>query len=357
MNRQTRLHDAALLRVRHLGVQFQTAQGPLHALTDVSLDVERARTLAIVGESGSGKSVLACSILRLLGPAAQTAPEAQIFFGAQDLLRLERSAMQAVRGRRIAMVFQDPMTALNPVRPIGVQLAEGLQLHLRLSRQAAQARATGLLAQVGIGSPERRMAQLPHQLSGGMRQRVVIAMAVACEPELLIADEPTTALDVTVQAEILDLLRGLQRGRQMAMILVTHDLGVAAGYADDIAVMYAGQIVEQAPTAALLRQPRMPYTRDLLRAIARLDDPPHALLHSIAGRPPVVRALAGGCRYAPRCDRRTMQCEAAQPGLESVACAEGAHWNTAAFGDGMSAYGRPGGTHAVRCWHPLEIAA
>jgi len=326
--------DGALLRVRHLGVQFQTAQGPLHALNDVSLDVERSRTLAIVGESGSGKSVLSRSILRLLGPAAKTSAEAQIFFGAQDLLRLDRSAMQAVRGRRIAMVFQDPMTALNPVRPIGVQLTEGMQLHLRLDRQAAQARAVGLLEQVGITSPARRMTQLPHELSGGMRQRVVIAMAIACEPELLIADEPTTALDVTVQAEILDLLRSLQRQRQMTMILVTHDLGVAAGYADDIAVMYAGQIVERAPTAALFRQPRMPYTRDLLRSIPRLDDPPHAALYTIAGRPPAVYALSGGCRYAPRCDRRIAQCDATQPGLESA-----------------------GGAQVFRCWRPMELAA
>jgi len=325
-----------LLQVSRLGVRFQTPRGTLHALDDVSLAVARARTLAIVGESGSGKSVLSRSILRLLGPAATTSPEARIVFDGRDLLRLDRAGMQAVRGRRIAMVFQDPMTALNPVRPIGVQLAEGMRQHLRLTRHEAEARAVALLAQVGIGSPERRLRQLPHELSGGMRQRVVIAMAIACEPELLIADEPTTALDVTVQAEILDLLRRLQREHRMTMILVTHDLGVAAGHADDIAVMYAGQVVEQAPTAALFDAPRMPYTRDLLRSIPRLDDPPHAALHTIGGRPPAVHSLAGGCRYAPRCDRRSAHCEALRPALEAV--------------DGR-------GDRACRCWRPLERAA
>ena len=325
----------ALLSVRHLGVQFQTARGALHALNDVSLDVMRSRTLAIVGESGSGKSVLSRSILRLLGPAAQTTPGAQILFAGRDLLRLDCAAMQAVRGRRIAMVFQDPMSAMNPVRPIGVQLTEGMRLHLRLAPHEAEARAIGLLDQVGITSPERRMRQLPHELSGGMRQRVVIAMAIACEPELLIADEPTTALDVTVQAEILDLLRRLQRERQMTMILVTHDLGVAAGHADDIAVMYAGQIVEKSPTAALFRAPRMPYTRDLLRSIPRLDSPPHIALHTIGGRPPAVHSLAGGCRYAPRCDRHTSHCEAVQPGLETADVEA---------------------ERTFRCWHPLEMA-
>ncbi len=325
-----------LLQVSRLGVRFQTPRGTLHALDDVSLAVARSRTLAIVGESGSGKSVLSRSILRLLGPAATTSPEARILFDGRDLLRLDRAAMQAVRGRRIAMVFQDPMTALNPVRPIGAQLAEGMRQHLRLTRHEAEARAVALLAQVGIGSPERRLRQLPHELSGGMRQRVVIAMAIACEPELLIADEPTTALDVTVQAEILDLLRRLQREHRMTMILVTHDLGVAAGHADDIAVMYAGQVVEQAQTAALFDAPRMPYTRDLLRSIPRLDDPPHAALHTIGGRPPAVHSLAGGCRYAPRCDRRSAHCEALRPALEAV--------------DGL-------GDRACRCWRPLERAA
>ncbi|HRO61897.1 MAG TPA: ABC transporter ATP-binding protein, partial [Burkholderiaceae bacterium] len=224
----------ALLRVRELSVDFETPRGQLHALDRIELDVPRGRTLAIVGESGSGKSVLSRSILRLLPPSASVAPRARILFDGQDLLALSQREMRRLRGRRIAMVFQDPMTALNPVRTIGSQLSEGLRLHLGLSAGAAARRAVELLANVGIASPQQRADQYPHQLSGGMRQRVVIAMAIACEPELLIADEPTTALDVTVQADILALLGRLQAERRMTMILITHDLGVAAGHADEI---------------------------------------------------------------------------------------------------------------------------
>src|SRR5690606_7071816 len=209
------------------------------------------QTLAIVGESGSGKSVLSRASLRLLPPTALISASARILFQDTELLGQKRRQMQKIRGRRIAMVFQDPMTALNPVRTIGSQLVEGMRQHLPISRAQASARATELITRVGISSPARRMDQYPHELSGGMRQRIVIAMAIACEPELLIADEPTTALDVTVQAEILELLRGLQQERNMTMILITHDLGVAAGYADDIAVMYAGQLVEKAPTRSV----------------------------------------------------------------------------------------------------------
>ena len=303
------------LSVRHLGVRFATSLGDLHALDDVSIDVPQSRTLAIVGESGSGKSVLSRSILRLLGPRATTSSDAEIRFGGQDLLKLEDAAMRAVRGKRIGMVFQDPMTALNPVRTIGSQLAEAMRLHLRLSGREAQDRAIDLLTQVGIPSPERRMQQYPHELSGGMRQRVVIAMAISCEPELLIADEPTTALDVTVQAEILELLEELRERRRMTMIMVTHDLGVAAGYADEIVVMYAGQVVERTSTRALFSRPQMPYTRDLLRSVPRMEDLPHAKLHTIAGRPPTVRALGGGCRYAGRCIAAMPVCESAMPAL------------------------------------------
>jgi oligopeptide/dipeptide ABC transporter ATP-binding protein len=324
---------SALLRIEDLSVRFATARGSLQALDRVSLDVARSRTLAIVGESGSGKSVLSRSILRLLPPTAQLSSSARIQFDGADLLRLERHAMQRVRGRRIAMVFQDPMTALNPVRRIGSQMIEGMRRHLGLSTAQAEHQAIELLAQVGITSPSRRMQQYPHELSGGMRQRVVIAMAIACKPDLLIADEPTTALDVTVQAEILELLQRLQRERNMTMILITHDLGVAASYADDIAVMYAGQVVEKAQTQTLFLQPRMPYTRALLQSIPTLRSEPHAPLFTIPGRPPTIYGEHGGCRFAARCDRSADKCRAEAPALVDTRA-----------------------RHAYRCWFPLEAA-
>ncbi len=324
----------ALLSVSRLGVRFPTPRGELSALEDVGLEIAAGRTTAIVGESGSGKSVLSRSILRLLPRKAILSPDAAIRFDGLDLLRLDAKAMQRVRGRRIAMVFQDPMTSLNPVRSVGAQLAEGMVLHLRLDRAEAGRRAVELLKRVGISSPERRLEQFPHQLSGGMRQRVVIAMAIACDPELLIADEPTTALDVTVQAEILDLLRRLQQEQQMAMILVTHDLGVAAGHSDDIVVMYAGQVVERAPTRTLFREPRMPYTRALLGAIPGLRDAPHARLSTIPGRPPTVYGTAQGCRFAPRCGQRQPRCE---------------H-------DGPALVADPAG-NLLRCWYPAGAGA
>jgi len=322
-----------ILRVRDLSVDFITARGRLHAIDSVDLDVRRGTTLAVVGESGSGKSVLSRTILRLLPPSAKVAPAAKILFDGEDLLALDRAAIRSVRGRRIAMVFQDPMTALNPVRTIGSQLAEGLRLHLGMMPAAAAERAVELLTTVGIASPAQRARQYPHQLSGGMRQRVVIAMAIACEPELLIADEPTTALDVTVQADILDLLGRLQDERRMTMILITHDLGIAAGRADEIAVMYAGRLGGKAPTRAVFRRPRMPYTAALLRSIPRLDDPPHAPLFAIPGRPPVVFGNTAGCRYTPRCERADADCAGRTPAMATDA--QG---------------------HAWRCWHPLEDA-
>ncbi len=324
-----------LLSVHNLGVRFPTPRGELQALDDVSLELRRSRTLAIVGESGSGKSVLSRAILRLLPAQALVAPAARIVFDGVDLLSRSQRQMQAVRGRRIAMVFQDPMTALNPVRTIGSQLVEGPRRHLKMSREQAAARALDLLRQVGIASPERRLGQYPHELSGGMRQRVVIAMAIACEPELLIADEPTTALDVTVQAEILELLRRLQAQRRMTMILITHDLGVAAGFADEIAVMYAGQLVERAATRAVFKHPRMPYARALLRSIPRLDDVPHTALHAIPGRPPTLYGQApAGCRYAARCDGRIDRCAVETPAIETTASG-----------------------HQFRCWAPLDAAS
>ena len=327
------LPPGPLLQIRQLSVQFPTRAGLLQALDAVSLDVMTGQTLAIVGESGSGKSVLSRAILRLLPPTALIAPEARIAFHGTDLLGQSPRQMQKIRGRRIAMVFQDPMTALNPVRTIGSQLVEGMREHLPMNAAQAKARAVELIARVGISSPARRMEQYPHELSGGMRQRVVIAMAIACEPELLIADEPTTALDVTVQAEILDLLRSLREERNMTMILITHDLGVAAGHADDIAVMYAGQIVEKAPTRSVFSAPHMPYTRALLRSIPTIDDAAHTRLFTIGGRPPVVIGSQDGCRFAPRCEQAESRCHAQRPSLS----------------------GDPA-IHAYRCWSPLEPA-
>lgn len=321
-----------LLSVQNLGVRFPTPHGDLQALDNVSIDLRRSRTLAIVGESGSGKSVLSRSILRLLPSKARVAPMARIVFDGIDLLAQSQAQMQKIRGRRIAMVFQDPMTALNPVRTIGSQLVEGLKLHMKMPSAAANQRALELLQQVGISSPERRLSQYPHELSGGMRQRVVIAMAIACKPELLIADEPTTALDVTVQAEILELLQRLQRENNMTMILITHDLGVAAGFADEIAVMYAGQLVERADTHNVFKMPRMPYSRALLRSIPRLDDAPHAELFTIAGRPPTIYGEAPeGCRFAARCELRIERCDTETPGISE----------------------EPLG-HEYRCWRPLD---
>ena len=313
---------SSLLRVENLSVAFATPRGELRALDAVTLDLPARRTLAIVGESGSGKSVLARAILRLLPATARVDPAARILFDGRDLLRLDARAMQTLRGRRIAMVFQDPMTALNPVRTIGAQLMEGLRLNLGIGAHAAEASALRLIEQVGIALPRRRLGQYPHELSGGMRQRVVIAMAIACEPELLIADEPTTALDVTVQAQILALLAQLKAERHMTMILVTHDLGVAARHADEMAVMYAGQVVERAATRALFKAPRMPYTQALLRAI-------------LAGRPPTVIGPTAGCRFAPRCERRAARCEHEDQRLVET----------------------PADGRSVRCWRAAEVDA
>jgi len=320
----------ALLDIRALSVRFPTAQGELSALDSVALELQPGATLGLVGESGSGKSLLCRAILGLLPRAAFVAPEARIRFGGEDLLRLDSAAMRAIRGRRIAMVFQDPMTSLNPVRTIAAQLIEGMRVHLGLASADARQRALELLDQVGITAPEQRLGQYPHELSGGMRQRVAIAMAIACRPELLIADEPTTALDVTVQAEVLQLLRRLQSQHRMAMILVTHDLGLAAGYTDEIAVMYAGQIVERAATRVLFKTPRMPYTRALIASVPRLDGEPQRRLVAIPGRAATFYGDPPQCRFAPRCERREARCLQEKPALV------------------------PAGSdrHLYRCWNP-----
>jgi peptide/nickel transport system ATP-binding protein len=320
---------APLLQVCDLRVEFRTERGTLRAVDGVSFELAEGRTLGIVGESGCGKTVLSRSLLRL-NPIAG----GRVLFAGQDLAAMDEAELREIRGRDVSIVFQDPMTSLNPVLTIGTQLAETLRHHLRMGRQAARARSRELLAAVGIPAPDSRLGEYPHQLSGGMRQRVTIAMALACEPRLLIADEPTTALDVTVQAQILDLLQQQQRERGMAMILVSHDLGVVAGRTDEIAVMYAGRIVERAPTRLLFERTRMPYTQALLRAIPRLDHASHTRLLAIGGRPPDLVDPPPGCRFAPRCDRVRDRCRQQEPPLDADA----------------------GPGHQFACWYPIEVA-
>jgi peptide/nickel transport system ATP-binding protein/oligopeptide transport system ATP-binding protein len=298
-----------LLQVEGLRTVFRGSGGDVPAVDGVSLDVARGRTLGIVGESGCGKSVLSLSIMRLVG---------------QDLAALSVAEMRGVRGRDIGMIFQEPMTSLNPVHSVGFQITEAIRAHEpRASGQALRDRGIAALKRVRIPAPERRFDEYPHQLSGGMRQRVMIAMALACEPKLLIADEPTTALDVTVQAQILDLLRELQAETGMAIILITHDLGVVAEMADEVVVMYAGKVIERASARALFEDPQHPYTLGLLGSVPRLDEERDRLL-AIRGSVPPPFALPPGCRFEPRCPFAIAACREAQPPLLDVAPAHGA---------------------------------
>ena len=302
-----------LLLVEDLSVSLPSARGEIRAVDRVSFSLERGQTLALVGESGSGKSMLCRAIMGLLPGGA--AGSGRVVFAGRKLGALPERELTRIRGREIGVVLQDTLSSLNPVLTIGRQIAETLRHHLGVSSGRARERSIELLQAVGIPRPEERLACHPHQLSGGMRQRVAIAIALSCDPYLLVADEPTTALDVTVQAEILNLLARLQRERNMAMILVTHDLGVVAGRAQETAVMYAGRIVEQAPTAELFSRMRMPYTKALFDAMPRVDDPPHTNLRAIGGTPPELAALPAGCRFAPRCPRVQDRCRAKEPPL------------------------------------------
>jgi oligopeptide/dipeptide ABC transporter ATP-binding protein len=296
-----------LLEVRDLRVAFPTGRGTIRPVDGVSFTLERGRTLAVVGESGSGKSLTALALLRLVPSPGVIEPGSVVRLGDQVLTDLDERAMRAVRGGRIGMVFQDPMTSLNPVFTAGDQIAEAVRAHRKVTAREARERALSLLEEVGMPAPERRLDEYPHQLSGGMRQRVMIAIALAAEPELLIADEPTTALDVTVQAQILELLDALRAKRGMAVLLITHDLGVVAGRADHVAVMYAGQIVESAPTDRLFAAPAHPYTQGLFASIPKLDGE-RARLTPIPGVVPPPDAWPAGCRFAPRCSFRLEQC-------------------------------------------------
>ena len=309
---------SALLTVKDLKVSFNTEDGVVHAVEGVSYEVEPGKTLGIVGESGSGKTVGTLTIMGLTR-AANTQISGQAIFDGEDLLSASEQQMRAIRGDEIAMIFQDPLSSLHPFFTIGSQLVEAIQVHNKVSKAAARTRSAELLTMVGLSDARDRLSSYPHEFSGGMRQRVMIAMALANEPRLLIADEPTTALDVTVQAQILELIAELQAETGTAMIIITHDLGVVAEVADEIAVMYAGRIVEQASAAELFANPQHPYTRGLLASIPRLDRDRSSGLDPIAGRPPSLIAPPSGCAFHPRCRRAFDRCPAELPPLEPAA--------------------------------------
>jgi oligopeptide transport system ATP-binding protein len=329
-----------LLSMRDLVVKFRTHDGTVHAVNGVSLDLDEGETLGLVGESGCGKSVTNLAVMRLLPRPAGRIEGGEVIFGGKDLLALDESEMRDLRGKELAMIFQDPMTSLNPVLTIEEQMVETIRAHRKVSRQGARARTLELLNTVGIPQPETRLRNYPHQFSGGMRQRVMIAMALALEPKLLIADEPTTALDVTIQAQVLDLLSRLAAERGTAVILITHDLGVVAGMTRRVNVMYAGYVVEAAATADLFARPRHPYTVGLLHSIPRLDAQAGEPLIPIEGAPPDLRFAPAGCPFAPRCAWRVERCLSEMPGLVPI--------------DDVSEVVTtgPGVTHRTACWNP-----
>ena len=319
-----------LLRVDNLSTHFSTRRGRVRAVDGVSLTLERGRALGLVGESGSGTTILSRSTMGLL-PTHGVKRGGTVDFQDTTISGLKRKQMRSIWGSEMAMIFQDPMTSLNPLMRIGAQITEPLRIHLGLGRDAARETAIRLLNDVRIPEAERRMCQYPHELSGGMRQRVMIAIAISCGPTLLLADEPTTALDVTVQAQILNLLGEQRRERNMSLILVTHDLGVVAGHTDEVAVMYGGQIVERAPTKTLFANVRMPYTEALLQSIPKISAPSHTRLSVIGGRPPDLVNPPAGCRFAPRCAYAQQRCLDEAPPLTS---------------DGDS-------SHVFACWYPV----
>ena len=317
-----------LLELRGLSTHYESARGTrvTRAVDDVSLTLERGRTLGIVGESGSGKSTLALSIMRLLPPAARIVG-GEIRFEGDDLLKKSAREMRHIRGKRIAMILQDPMASLNPLFTVGDQISESLRVHEGASRSAAWSRAQSLLQAVRISAPAARMKEFPHQMSGGMRQRIVGAIAVACEPRLLIADEPTTSLDLTIQAQYLSLLRDLQRDHHLAMIFITHNLGIVARMCDAVAVMYAGRVVEAGPIRDIFNKPSHPYTRALLESVPRLTDDNHGRLPAIDGQPPDPSAPPSGCAFHPRCPQVLDKCKTQAPPAVTVAA-----------------------SHTARCW-------
>ena len=323
-----------LLQVENLQTQFDTSNGIVRAVDGISYDVHAGETVAIVGESGSGKSVSALSIMRLIPSPPGRIVAGHVRFCGRDLLELSDGEMRSVRGREIGMVFQEPMTSLNPVLSIGLQITETLQHHLKMSPESTSQRAVELLEMVGIAEPKRRLKQYPHHLSGGMRQRVMIAMALACEPKLIIADEPTTALDVTIQAQILELMKELTRRLGAAQIIITHNLGVVARYADRVNVMYAGRIVESGAARDIYYHPRHPYTRALLRSVPRMDQARKDRLDPVQGQPPDLTRLPSGCAFRPRCRFAVARCAVTAPALSA------------------SSNG-----HLVACWEQARVSA
>ena len=307
----------SLLEVRNLKTYFYTDAGVGKAVDDVSFSLDRGKTLGIVGESGCGKSVTSLSIMRLVDPVTGRYEGGEILFDGKDILKLPEKEMQQLRGNRLSMIFQEPMTLLNPVFTVGFQISESLMLHKGMDKKQARARAIELLEMVGVPEPARRVDEYPHQLSGGMRQRVMIAMALSGDPELLIADEPTTALDVTIQAQILELLKTLQKQLNMSIIIITHDLGVIAEMADEVAVMYAGDIVEKAPMRALFDDPKHPYTIGLMDSIPDINQNV-TRLRTLEGLVPSLYDMPSGCRFAPRCQYACPECEAARVGLTEL---------------------------------------
>jgi oligopeptide/dipeptide ABC transporter ATP-binding protein len=322
-----------LLSVRDLEVKFKTRRATVHAVRGTSFDLDAGQTLGIVGESGCGKSVSSLAMLGIL-PKTGHVTGGQVLFNGADLVGMSDSKLRNIRGRDIAMIFQDPMTSLNPVLKVGRQLTEVMTRHLPMDKEQATKEAVSLLERVGIPNPEDRLNDYPHQFSGGMRQRVMIAMAISCHPKILIADEPTTALDVTIQAQILELLKKLVVEEDMALILITHDLGVVAGVCDRTHVMYAGRFIETGPTSELFVRPRHPYTLGLLKSVPRLDATRKEKLDPIPGSPPELTKVLPGCSFAPRCAYATDESRERTPDLGAI----------------------DGGDHMVACWNPVPDA-